>query len=168
MAHIDRIPVPFPGKLYRSPMPFSGMDIHNAWDAYQAANVQVVVMLTSRDECLRVTGFDLPAHYRSAGLQVVDLPVPDFGVIAEESLRSGVDQAIAALQDGKNVAVHCHAGRGRTGMFLACLLRAAESIDGDEAIRRVRAVIPGAIETPQQEQVVREFSPAKRGPHADR
>jgi protein-tyrosine phosphatase len=164
---LDLIPLPYAGRLFRSPMPFSSLDTNNAWEGYQQENVKVVVMLASREECIRVTGFDLMELYRSTGMEVIYLPIPDFGVIEPPDIREGINRILAQLQAGKNVAAHCHAGRGRTGMLLACVLRAAEGIDGEEAIRRVRAVIPGAVETPQQEQVVINFEPIRGDGHVN-
>lgn len=164
---LDLIPLPYSGRLFRSPMPFSGMDINNSWEGYQQENVKVVVMLASREECIRVTGFDLLELYRSTGMEVIYLPIPDFGVIEPPDLHEGVNRILTVLKAGKNAAVHCHAGRGRTGMLLACVLRAVEGIDGAEAIRRVRAVIPGAVETPKQEQVVMDFEPVRGDEHVN-
>jgi protein-tyrosine phosphatase len=156
---LDQIILQYPGRLFRSPMPFSGFDTHDAWDAYRAEKVDTVVMLASSEECRRVTGIDLPEFYRTNDLNVIYAPIADFGILVRLELQKVVSQVLEALEEGRNVAVHCHAGRGRTGMLLACILRAAEGIDGEEAIERIREIVPGAIETPAQVQVVMEFSP---------
>ena len=43
-----------------------------------------------------------------------------------------------ALRGGK-VAIHCHAGLGRTGVLIACYLVYSQRMSGDEAITHVRS-----------------------------
>ena len=42
-----------------------------------------------------------------------------------------------AVHEGK-VAIHCHAGLGRTGVLIACYLIYSKRLSGDEAITTVR------------------------------
>ena len=57
------------------------------------------------------------------------------------------------LRQGGAVVVHCRGGLGRAGMVAAMLL-VMTGEDPRRAIERVRAVRPGAIETPAQEAYV--------------
>ena len=154
------IELPFsqPGRIYRSPMPFSLYDRSDAWSAYQDHNVQLVVMLAEQQEYLVYARRDLPDFYRSQGLDVLHLPVPDFG-IPTNSLHwdEGVQAVMEAARDGKNVAVHCLAGLGRTGTFMACLAKRVLGMPGLEAINWVRDYIPGALENSHQEKFVLSF-----------
>ena len=43
------------------------------------------------------------------------------------------------------LVVHCHAGMGRTGLFLACLAQRALHMSPVEAIDWVRSYVPGAL-----------------------
>ena len=154
------IELPFsqPGRIYRSPMPFSQFDRFDAWSAYQDHDVQLVVLLTEQQEYLVYAGRDLPDFYRSQGLDVLHLPVPDFGIPANSPQWDEVVQAVMeASRDGKNVAVHCLAGLGRTGTFMACLAKKILGMPGKEAINWVRDYIPGAMENAYQEEFVLSF-----------
>jgi ADP-ribosyl-[dinitrogen reductase] hydrolase len=54
------------------------------------------------------------------------------------------------LDNGQNILAHCRGGLGRAGMISARLL-VESGVEPDEAMTRVRAAPPGAIETPRQE-----------------
>ncbi|KAM9435416.1 dual specificity protein phosphatase 23-like [Clarias gariepinus] len=58
---------------------------------------------------------------------------------------------------GQAVAVHCKHGLGRTGTMLACYLAKTRNLSGEEAIKTIRELRPGSIETPEQERAVLEF-----------
>lgn len=73
------------------------------------------------------------------------------------------------------VAVHCMLGHGRTGTMLACYLVKTQKMSGSDAIREIRRLRPGSIETREQEQAVMEFhrrfryvQPPGGGLHANR
>ncbi len=90
-------------------------------------------------------------------MTVIYLPIPDFGVPPVENLKREVANAYEYSLQGKNIAIHCQAGIGRTGTFAACLARQALGLSGDEAIQWVRRWISRGIETLEQEQLVRSF-----------
>lgn len=101
---------------------------------------------------------ELPRHAALANLQWHGLPIVD-GKAPDEGFLSAwatLGPTLSkALLDGKKVVVHCKGGLGRAGT-VACmlLLDAGTVISGSEAIRKVRRVRPGAIETKEQEQFV--------------
>jgi atypical dual specificity phosphatase len=97
-----------------------------------------------------------------AGLMLVHVPVPDMTAPDEdqfETIRATFRRARAA---GLGVGVHCAAGRGRTGVVLASYF-IEQGLPPREAIRRVRALRPGSIETPDQEAAVEAYARRLRG-----
>jgi protein-tyrosine phosphatase len=108
-------------------------------------------------ECLARSGRHLRQFYESNGLEVIHLPIPDFDVPTQEALSTAIETTLARLRDGKNIAVHCYAGYGRTGMFLACMARRVWGMPAMEAIEWVRSYIPAAVEVPEQVEVVKAF-----------
>ncbi len=91
------------------------------------------------------------------GIEGRHLPIRDMGVPPlrlVSSLCAGLDRAFEAE---RGVAIHCRAGLGRTGTLLAAML-VWRGDGGDAAIEKVRAVEPKYIQTPGQENFVREFA----------
>lgn len=149
------LPFSMPGKIYRSPMPFSRYDQQNIWSSFLEEGIDLVIVLTEKQEYLVYANKDLPAFYRSNGLEVDHIPVPDFGIPEDlQSWQAGLTLVKQAAQSGKNVAVHCLAGIGRTGTFLACLAKESLGLNGEDAIDWVRESIPGAMENSYQEEFV--------------
>ena len=136
-------------------MPFSQFDRGNVWQSFLEEGIDLVVILTEKQEYLVYARKDLPDFYNTMGMAVNHIPVPDFGVPEDlESWQAGLDQVIDAAQKGQNIVVHCLAGIGRTGTFLACLAREDLGLVGLDAIQWVRDSIPGAMENAYQEDFV--------------
>lgn len=157
---MTRIPFNFPGAVYRSPMPFGPFDPSRmVWEAYQEQGVGRVVVLTEKQENLTYSGGDLIGHYQENGLKVMHLPVPDHGQPPDSELfLQAVREIKKAGESGESIAVHCLAGIGRTGTFLACLAQLQQGLSAFEAVDWVRRFIPGAVESKNQEQFVEMFS----------
>lgn len=83
-------------------------------------------------------------------------PVKDFHAPTIEQLNEFCIRADQEMLAGGRVAVHCYAGKGRTGTFLAAYLVYKNSGSND-AIKKIRELRPGSIETEEQEEVVRDF-----------
>ena len=94
-----------------------------------------------------------------AWLADVALPTPDFGLPEPEALRRAVGVVLAQLEAAPDRPVHvgCRAGVGRTGLFMACLARAA-GVEGDALDYVRRHYLPHAAETEAQQAMARGFS----------
>lgn len=93
---------------------------------------------------------DLLERAESEGLRTLHVPLPDGGTPeTSEAMEALVTRILGWLQQGDGVFLHCWAGLGRTGtVATACLIAAGHSFP--EALHRVRAARPGAVETPDQ------------------
>src|SRR5262249_1548053 len=149
------LPFGFPGRVFRSPMPFGPYDLHGeVYDRFCEEQIAVIVLLASDEACLHKTGCNLRALYLKAGFQVLYLPIPDFSVPAKDDLEQTVQQTVAHAQAGHHIVIHCSAGIGRTGLFMAYLAKRCLGLSGAEVLQWVRRFIPRAVETPEQQRLV--------------
>ncbi len=115
------------------------------------------------DMVISLTEDPLPRRYvNDAGMMAVHLPVPDLSAPTEEQLIQAVETIGRAGRSGMAVAVHCAAGKGRTGTVLAAYF-VAQGFSADAAIRKVRDLRRGSIETTEQEEAVAAFARMRQG-----
>lgn len=87
--------------------------------------VMVVSLLEPEEEAQLTLGGEDAAAARS-GIRFRRFSIPDCGVPASrESVRELVNDIIGTLDHGRNVAVHCRQGIGRSGVIVAGVLVAA-------------------------------------------
>lgn len=152
----SQLPFDFPGNIYRSAMPYSSYDPEGRLiQTYQDNKISLVVMLAGPQETLRITGRNLSNEYWDQDYEVISLPIEDFDVPELDQVREAIQKILMHVQTGENIAVHCHAGVGRTGMLMACLAKIGMGYSAEDSIHWVRDHLPGAIEVPKQEQLVR-------------
>src|SRR5262245_44750109 len=154
MSFIE-LPFGLPRRIFWSPMPFGPYDLHGeVYNRFCEEHIAVIVLLASDEECLQKTGCHLRALYLKGGFQVLYLPIPDFSVPAKDDLEQAVQHTIAYAQADQNIVIHCSAGIGRTGLFMAYLAKRCLRLSGAEALQWVRHYIPRAVETPEQQWLV--------------
>src|SRR5665213_2553301 len=126
------------------------------------AEVVVSLIETWEFELLEVT--DLPSVVERLGMRWVHLPIRDVSVpkrmFEARWVAAGADLR-RVLQQGGRVFVHCRGGLGRAGTIAARLLIELGT-DPAKAIRAVRHVRPGAIETSDQEEFVLSICTARQ------
>jgi atypical dual specificity phosphatase len=110
------------------------------------------------DIVMTLTEEPLPRQWvNEAGILAVHLPVRDMSAPSLDLLEAAVETISNAKESGMAVAVHCMAGIGRTGTVLAAYF-VNEGLTAEDAIRKVRQLRPGSVETAGQERAVAEFA----------
>lgn len=155
---ITQVPLPrvIRGRLFRSPMPGRYADLEKDISEMKSRGISKVICLAPRSEVeekspdyaqrLQTGRFPFPVNRE---LEIQDRCVPD----NEGVFRRKVAEVADLLRSGQGVLVHCAAGIGRTGMFLACVLIDLGQTP-DQALRVIGRA--GADpETPEQEELVK-------------
>lgn len=156
---VTEIPFGTPGRIFRTVMPGSRM--YDPEDKVMAFliqnNVKTVFVLNPDHEHYKHISRSLLDRYRENGIRPVHAQTEDFSAPPQGTWDNAIREAEDLLSKGQNLAIHCHTGIGRTGMFLSCLAQDLLGLPPDEAIKWVRKYIPSAVETSYQKQFVRNY-----------
>jgi atypical dual specificity phosphatase len=90
--------------------------------------------------------------------------VKDYGVPSLEVLDNIVDYInIKITKEKKPLVVHCAAGKGRTGTILAAYLLKQDNISAQDAIKKIRKLRPGSIQSNVQEEILHKYETFLKG-----
>ena len=135
----------------RMPETLLAQDLHHL----AGLGISSIVSLIDADEC-QLIGVPSLAAQMAAGFNWRSFPIIDRAV-PEPGQATAFHQLLAdlsaMLDEGARLAIHCHAGLGRSGMLAAALLVRC-GVAADEAIATTRRCRPGAIETDDQERYI--------------
>lgn len=82
----------------------------------------------------------------------------DLGGLDPDLLTELVEICVSKMRQRKWIDIGCHAGHGRSGALLACLISRKEHLTGERAIAEVRSrYCRLAIETKSQEESVKKY-----------
>ena len=131
------IPGPWAGRLAVMTRPRGGDWLEDEVAGWKRVGIDLVVSLLEADEAnqLELAAEDTTAGSR--GIRFMSFPIPDRGVPA--SLPDAVEllrEIANALREGRNVAVHCRQGIGRSGMIASGVL----VVSGAEPRKAIEAV----------------------------
>lgn len=141
------------------------MDLERLREFYET---DLLVSLIEEHEFERLMIKDLRERVKRFGIRSIWFPIRDQSIpqSADEFARM-VENIIEGLRSGQNVVIHCMGGLGRTGLVAAACLIAAAGLQPEDAVRAVRRVRHGAVETFEQEQFLAAFaSTQKQNPYS--
>jgi protein tyrosine phosphatase (PTP) superfamily phosphohydrolase (DUF442 family) len=145
------VPGPWPGRLGVVPRPRGGDWLEDEVRSWRASKIDIVASLLTPEEAAEL---DLQAEEvlaREQGLGYYAFPISDYSVPRSRAdLLRFLGPLEAALESGKNVAVHCRAGIGRSSVVVASLLVSA-GLEPEEAFRRIEKARGRPVpDTPEQ------------------
>ena len=110
------------------------------------------------DALLTLTEAPLDAEVLAAcNMEALHLPIEDLAPPTPSDFLDALEFIDHHRARGHVVAVHCRMGQGRTGSILAAYL-IRSGLAPEDALRRLRAVCPGAVENPSQEHALVTFA----------
>ena len=117
----------------------------------------LVLTLMESAELTSLKVANLGEAIQAKGITWLHLPIADFSTPDQHFEQQWLEQGTEIrkrLRSGEHILVHCKGGLGRAGMITARLL-VELGWDPKIAIKKVRQVRKGAIETPSQLALVR-------------
>jgi hypothetical protein len=144
-------------------------------EKFLAAGIRSVFNLTQPGEhpycgheLLESSGFSYnPDDLMAKGITHFNYNWEDMTAPSMSMLLDIVQVALHEIKKGSKLALHCHAGYGRTGTVIACILIAKEGMDSLAAIKLVRAKRPGSIQKVSQERIIHAFEVTWREARCD-
>lgn len=110
---------------------------------------------------LAISGFPYsPEKLMHVGIKHFNFSWQDMTVPSLQLMFDLVNIAVVELTNGGKIAVHCHAGFGRTGLAIACILIAKDLLEASQVIQFIRLRRPGSIQTTAQQQFIYKFERA--------
>jgi protein-tyrosine phosphatase len=150
---------PWPGRLAISARPRGGDWLEDEVSGWRRAGVDAVVSLLTPPENKDLQLAEESKLAQAHGLSFVSLPIEDRGVPPSwEDASRAITKATEMLQQGKNVAVHCRQGIGRSGILAAAILIKSGSTPGDALTQISGARGLTVPETSEQMAWIQEFS----------
>lgn len=136
------------GVLGISPLPGRFGDYTDDLAAVLDWRPDVVLTMTTLPEMTRHGADRFGQDLTGQGVTWHHLPVEDFGTPSDDVQAIWPD-LVSVLARGGRILAHCYGGCGRSGMALLRLMVEAGE-PGSEALLRLRAVRPCAVETEAQ------------------
>lgn len=93
-------------------------------------------------------------------LNIVQVCLNNISLITGKNINSYNNEKVMSIQlkdPQSKIAVHCHAGLGRTGLAIACYLVYEKKISPSDAVATVRRSRPLSLQTQSQVKFVTEF-----------
>ena len=85
------------------------------------------------------------------GVEYYMLPIADGKIKDPDMLNRLADRLLQRILEGQKVLIHCNAGRNRSGLVSALIVRGYYNISGQKALNYVRRKRPQAIANPHFE-----------------
>ena len=165
MKNIYWLDGPWPGRLAIVARPRGDEWLEDEVKEWRQSQIDIVVSLLTQVENNELGLEQEAAKSTEQGLQFLAFPIVDCAVPASLwETRKFVEKLTTDLAQGKNVAIHCRQGVGRSALLAASLLVHA-GMDAAHAFRQIEIVrgcpVPDTLE---QRQWVEKFATVTKVP----
>lgn len=156
---IDGSIINIKGKIGIGRAPGYGADRFEDFRSIKEQGISKIYCLQEEDELQYLSGETIAQRDHSLselGIQLIHSPIGDFRTPTPEQAQRLSKMILNDVIEGRNILIHCMGGLGRSGTIAACAL-VHYGIKPEEAIKIVRTVRPGTLETDEQVGFVRGF-----------
>ena len=165
MKNIYWLEGPWPGRLAIVARPRGDEWLEDEMNRWRQSQIDIVVSLLTQAENRELGLEKEAAKSMEQGLQFLVFPIVDRAVPSSLwETRMFVENLTTLLAQGKNVAIHCRQGVGRSALLAASLL-VNSGIDVSDAFRQIEIVrgcpVPDTLE---QKQWVEKFAAVAKVP----
>jgi hypothetical protein len=136
--------------------------IESFLDRMASHNIRTIVVLMPISDILAEYGVNLLKVYQIEGYAVYHFPIKDFSVPNSLPAFDEFMEDLADIVRYDNTAVHCSAGKGRSGLAVAGLF-VYLGYTAEKATRLIRTYRPGTVETKGQEAFLRRYELYRKG-----
>ena len=138
MSRLYWIEISAAGRIAIMARPRAGDWLEAEIQAWKDLGIDVVVSLLEAEEVAELALRQQAGHCRARGIDFISFPIPDRGVPASEiGLLRLARTLLAAVQDGRSVAIHCRAGIGRSSLLAASVL-ICSGMPAEDALALIR------------------------------
>lgn len=99
----------------------------------------------------------LPEEFYRHGIAFYNFGWPDHSTTDLPMLIKIIKTVESELKGGRKIAVHCHAGRGRTALVICGFLMYKDGLSADKAVKLFRDKRVGSLKQESQVRTLREF-----------
>jgi protein-tyrosine phosphatase len=128
-------------RLATMPKPRGGDWLDDEIISLREMSVDVLVSTLTDEEIVEVALSDEPFSCARNGIEFLRFPIPDHTAPPlNDKLYRFIEQLVQRFAAGKNIAIHCRAGLGRSTTIAACVMVTAAGIDPITACDMISAV----------------------------
>ena len=150
------IPLNVNGGLFVSPMPYGAYDPGNrVFKIYLQHKIDHVFILVTDEELAKKSRRNLLKKYEGNSISYSRFTLKDWMAPSMEVVVEMVDEAKKRLQS-QRIAVHCHAGVGRTAIAVCCIAMEIEGWNADLAMNNICKFMTINI-TDEQKRFIKRF-----------
>lgn len=111
------------GTLFVMAKPITGEWVNEEFENIRKNGIDIIVSLLEASEAYELGLVEESAYAENNNMEFRNYPIPDRGIPSvPETYLKFTKEIYSLITNGKNVAIHCRAGIGRTGLVAGTIL----------------------------------------------
>jgi len=156
------IPLNVKGGLFVSPMPYGAYDPGSrVFKLYLQHKIDHIFILVTDEELVKKSRRNLLKKYEDNGITFSRFTLKDWMAPSMDVVQEMVKEAQHRLRT-QRIAVHCHAGVGRTAIAVCCIAMVVEGWSAAQAMKNISEYMTINI-TSEQKNFINKFEDTLNG-----